>query len=119
MRRKITICALVLSLAPTFLGAYEQHLSSTAIREAYFLGRNNDHRTTEFLTKYVHQFPVPKTGPQIAEIEVVTPYAYVVKRAREASVGYSAPLARLPARAIGLTSRSTLVASLSRATCRS
>jgi hypothetical protein len=94
MRRKIRVSALALSLAPAFLSAYEQHPSSTAIREAYFLGRNNDDRTTEFLTKYVHQLPMPKTGPQIAEIEVVTPYAQVVKRAREAPLGYSAQQAQ-------------------------
>jgi hypothetical protein len=90
MSRKIAISALALSLAPAFLGAYEQHLSSTAIRDAYFLGRDNDERSTKFLAQYVHRFPVPKTGPHIAEIEVVTPYAYVVERAREALVGYSA-----------------------------
>jgi hypothetical protein len=94
MRRKIAIGALAVSLAPAFLAAYEQHLSSTAIRDAYFLGQDNDHRTTEFLAKYVHQLPVPKTGPQIAEIEVVTPYAQVVKRAREAALGYSAQQAQ-------------------------
>jgi hypothetical protein len=88
--RKIAITALAISLAPAFLAAYEQHLSPTAVREAYFLGQDNDDRTTEFFAKYVHQLPVPKTGPQIAEIEVVTPYAYVVKRARQAPLGYTA-----------------------------
>ena len=90
MRRKIAISALALLLAPAFVGAYEQALSSTAIRDAYFLGQDNNHRTTEFLAQYVHQLPVPKAGPQIAEIEVVTPYSYVVKRARQAPLGYTA-----------------------------
>ncbi len=83
----------MLSLAPAFLGAYEQHLSSTAIRDAYFLGQDNNSRTAEFFAQYFHRLPAPETGPHIAEIEVVTPYVQVVKRAREESVGYTAPQA--------------------------
>jgi hypothetical protein len=46
--------------------AYEYPLSSTSIRAAYMLGSRNDEITTEFLARYKHFLPMPKTGPRIS-----------------------------------------------------
>lgn len=62
--------------------AYEYPLSSTAIREAYFLGRSSGERLTDFLAQYTRNLPLPKNGPYIETIELDTPYAGVVQRAR-------------------------------------
>jgi len=59
--------------------AYNYPLSPTAIREAYFLGLRTE-KKIEFFAPYTHQLPFPKTGPHIAAISVVTPYAQIVER---------------------------------------
>jgi hypothetical protein len=55
-------------------------LSTTAIRNAYFIGNRNDERTAEFLSKYIHRFPEPKSGAYIREIGIDTPFSNIVKR---------------------------------------
>ncbi len=90
-RTKVWLSFLI--LAPMMegpAGAYDQPLSSTMIREAYFLGSGNDEKTSDFLVKYAQRLPTPKKGAHIAEIEIQTPYAQVVERARKALPGYSA-----------------------------
>ncbi len=89
--RSLTSGAVVLSLlfVPA-ANAYEHPLDSTSIREAYFLGQRSDEKTAKFLAQYVKRLPLPKRGPHVAEIEFRTPYAQVVLRSRQHSVGYSA-----------------------------
>jgi hypothetical protein len=85
---------LILGLLPSArLAAYQQPLSSTDIRNAYFLGSRNDERTAEFFSQYERLLPVPKAGPSISKIEVRTPYAQVVERTM-ALAGYSAQKAQ-------------------------
>lgn len=79
--------------------AYELPLRDYSIREAYFLGRRKDQKTSEFLSQYAKRFPVPKSGPHVAEIELHTPYQQVVLRARNAPDGYSSQIARADYRA--------------------
>jgi hypothetical protein len=55
-------------------------LSTTAIRNAYFIGNRNDEQTAEFLSRYVRWFPEPKTGPYIRDIGIDTPFSDIVKR---------------------------------------
>lgn len=69
--------------------AYDHPLTSGAIRDAYFLGQRKDTSTADFLSHYVRRFRRPKTGPHVAEIELTTPFAQVVRQART-MVGYSA-----------------------------
>ncbi len=86
---------LILGLLPSApLAAYQQPLSSTDIRNAYFLGSRNDEVTADFLSQYERLLPVPKSGPSISKIEVRTPYAQVVERTIRALPGYSAQKAR-------------------------
>jgi hypothetical protein len=79
----------LLTIAP-LASAYEYPLSSTAIRNAYFLGTDNNEQTSRFLAEYVKRPPLPKAGPHVSEIEVRTPYEQVVLHARDVPGSYSA-----------------------------
>ena len=70
--------------------AFSSPLSDEAIREAYFLGQRRDESTARFLGKYKQALAVPKTGPYIASVELLTPFARAVLRSSEQTVGYSA-----------------------------
>jgi len=70
--------------------AYETALSPEVVREAYFLGQRRDEKTTAFLLQYVQRFPPPKTGPHVSQIELLTPYAFLVQTSRNRSMEYSA-----------------------------
>jgi hypothetical protein len=70
----LVLAAIVL---PAF--AFEYPLSSTSVRAAYMLGSRNDDITTEFLARYKHSLPMPKSGPHLAVISVETPYTQIVE----------------------------------------
>ncbi len=80
----------VLLVAAQAAPAYEHPLGSHSIREAYFLGNRKDDKAAKFLAQYVKRLPLPKKGPHVAEIELLTPYAQVVLRAFRTPGGYSA-----------------------------
>ena len=69
--------------------AYRYPLSADEIREAYFLGLDNGNLRMEFFAGYIHRLPPPKTGPYIATISILTPFAQVVEHSGSA-VNYSA-----------------------------
>jgi hypothetical protein len=83
----LVLCAALLA-PPSF--AFDLPLSDEAVRQAYFLGQRNDTKTTEFLNKYTHYLPVPEEGPQVASIQLLTPYASIVDVSRRPGVGGSA-----------------------------
>lgn len=64
--------------------AYDYPLSTEDIRSAYFIGNRRDVTTAEFLERYTRRFPAPGNGPQIGMIQLLSPYAQVVERAKEA-----------------------------------
>jgi hypothetical protein len=68
-------------MAPVF--AYEYPLSSESIREAYFVGNRRSDKAADLIGQYVHTFPVPQSGPHIAEIQLLTPFVQIVQRARQ------------------------------------
>ncbi|MGD0955857.1 MAG: hypothetical protein ABR953_03400 [Candidatus Acidiferrales bacterium] len=68
--------------------AYNYPLSPEAIREAYFLGKRNDEQTAAFFVKYIHSFPMPKSGPYVASIGIDTPYSAIVRRTQNSPIGY-------------------------------
>ena len=70
--------ALVLLIALPAL-ALQYPLSSSDIRNAYLLGYAKDLNTTNFFAPYMHEFPVPETGPHIAKITIKTPYGQLVE----------------------------------------
>jgi hypothetical protein len=75
--------------------AYDTELSDIAVREAYFLGQRNDEKTHAFFAPYTKQLPLPKKGPYISEIRLLTPLAQVVQISSQATSGYSAQQAYL------------------------
>jgi hypothetical protein len=77
-----------LSVGPATL-AYEIPLTERSVREAYFLGQRHDEATEKFLASYSQHFPLPKKGPHVAAIELLTPYALAVKNSQRKAMGYS------------------------------
>jgi len=69
--------------------AYLSQLSESDVRDAYFLGSDQD-RSANFLKQYSQSLPVPDTGPQIALVDLRTPYAQIVAATRDHITGYSA-----------------------------
>ncbi|MGH9690825.1 MAG: hypothetical protein ACRD4C_07050 [Candidatus Acidiferrales bacterium] len=86
---------LTLSLALAILGppatGFDYPLSTEAIRQAYFLGKENPDRRAKFLADYVHHLPMPAKGPNIGSIEVETPFACIVDTVAHAPMDYHAP----------------------------
>jgi hypothetical protein len=81
--------AMLSLLVPQLGFAYDHPLTDEAVRDAYFLGQDLD-RSNEFFAQYTQTLPVPDSGPQVAEIELLTPYAQVVDVSRSHPMGYSA-----------------------------
>jgi hypothetical protein len=69
--------------------AYDHPLGGDAVRDAYFLGQDLG-RASTFLKPYTQLLPVPSTGPDVAQVELSTPYAQVVEVSMQHTVGYSA-----------------------------
>ena len=88
--RRFVALALATLLVSPELFAFSSPLSDEAIREAYFLGQRRDESTAHFLAKYKQQLAAPKTGPYIASVELLTPFARAVLRSSQQTVGYSA-----------------------------
>jgi hypothetical protein len=74
--------------------AFNSPLSDEAIRDAYFLGQRRDESTARFLAKYKQPLAVPRTGPYIASVELLTPFARVVLVSIQQTMGYSAQQAQ-------------------------
>ena len=88
-----TAVALVLAfVVPVFAFTYTYPLSSTDIRDAYFIGRRNDEITARFLASYTRHFDKPSSGPYISDVAVVTPFTQIVTYAAK-QFNYDAPTA--------------------------
>jgi hypothetical protein len=85
----IRLLALI-AIASLVATAYEEPLTSESIRETYFLGQRRDEATTSFLAQYHHNYPLPKTGPHISRVQVLTPYAQIVLGAEDGEIRGSA-----------------------------
>lgn len=84
----------ILLLTPSSF-AFDSPLSDTAVREAYFLGQRRDETMARALDKYTKHLPVPKSGPQIASVTFLTPFANIVQSSYEHTMGYSAQQAAI------------------------
>jgi hypothetical protein len=95
---RLTFCsAVALALVPLLALpalAFSFPLSDEAIREAYFLGQRHDQSMTAFLARYKRTLPVPDSGPQIASIEFLTPFANLILVSSQ-RINYSAQQAAL------------------------
>ena len=85
-------CALAISvlLLPTPSFSLDTPLSEEAVREAYFLGQHHDQTLNAFLAKYLKALPMPKTGPDIASISFLTPFALLAQESSQRTMNYSA-----------------------------
>jgi hypothetical protein len=81
---------MALVVVPPESFAFSSPLSDEAIREAYFLGQRRDESTARFLDKYKQHLTAPETGPFIASVELLTPFARVVLQSSQQTMGYSA-----------------------------
>jgi hypothetical protein len=89
-----TVLAATLLLSPSSF-AFDTPLSEQAVREAYFLGQRHDDSLTRFLEKYTRFLEPPKTGPHIASVTFLTPFALVAQISNQHSMGYSAQQAAI------------------------
>ncbi|HTU33583.1 MAG TPA: hypothetical protein VMF66_07245 [Candidatus Acidoferrum sp.] len=82
-QRKLTVLAVACMIAVGGVAlramALSYPLTSTSIRNAYFIGNRNDEQTADFLAKYVHPLPMPETGPYVEDIGIETPFSEVVQ----------------------------------------
>ena len=78
--------------------AFDTPLSDTAVRQAYFLGQRRDEAMDRFLDKYTQRLAPPKTGPHVASITFLTPFAVLVRQSSQ-RVNYSAQQAEKEHRA--------------------
>ncbi len=76
--RFVTVALAIVTMVSLPAQAYEQQLTTEAIREAYFLGSRNDEITTEFWGHYEQVFTTPSASLHVGAVEVLTPYAQVV-----------------------------------------
>jgi hypothetical protein len=74
--------------------AFDTPLSDQAVREAYFLGQRHDETMATFLNKYTKFLAPPKSGPYVASITFLTPFALLVQHSSRQS-NYSAQQAAL------------------------
>jgi hypothetical protein len=88
---RLGLFAMVLALIAALpVPAHEYPLSSRAIRDAYFLGKESASKRAEFFAKYTRQLPMPKTGPHVSMIRLETPYAAVVEHTSQVLSNYFA-----------------------------
>src|SRR6266478_7918675 len=92
-RHVTSFLAVALLLSPSSF-AFATPLSDQAVREAYFLGKRRDETMATFLNKYTKPLPPPKTGPHIASVTFLTPFALLVQHSSRQS-NYSAQQAAL------------------------
>lgn len=72
--------------------AYQYPLSSTDIRDAYFLGRSKSDSSATFLAQYVRKLDAPPSGPYVSRISIDTPFTLVAAYSA-AAANYDAPTA--------------------------
>ena len=79
----------VLVAQPAF--AYNSPLSPEAIREAYFLGKEDANKRADFINKYTLQLPAPKKGADVGAIQFETPFVMIANRVARSVSNYFAP----------------------------
>jgi hypothetical protein len=82
----VAVCSLAM---PQSGFAYSHPLTDEAVRDAYFLGQDSE-RSATFLADYLQSLRLPDRGPHVAQIELSTPYALVVRTSQQHPTGYSA-----------------------------
>jgi hypothetical protein len=95
-RLRSLACSLaLLPVVPLPSSAFDTPLSDTAVRQAYFMGQRHDESLGRFLDSYTKHLRPPKTGPYIASVSFLTPYALLVQFSDRQAYGFSAQQAEL------------------------
>jgi hypothetical protein len=95
LRRCLSSLAAALLLSPATL-AFDSPLSDQTVREAYFLGQRHDGSFAILLfDKYTKRFPLPKTGPHIFSIALLTPFMQLAQHSDRYFANYSAQQATI------------------------
>ena len=89
MKFALPVLLFALAIALPAFGAYEYPLSSSAIREAYFLGTGSTRGDADFLAQYSHTIAKLTAGSYTSVVRIETPYSQVAERAAE-TLNYSA-----------------------------
>jgi hypothetical protein len=92
---RVTWVLAVLMAFPLPSPAFDTPLSDTAVRQAYFMGQRHDESLVAFLDSYTRYLPPPKTGPYIASVAFLTPYALLTEYSSSQAYGYSAQQAEI------------------------
>jgi hypothetical protein len=87
------LTAALFMTAPAF--SLDSPLSSESVREAYFLGQRHDESFVSFLNKCTKFLTPQKSGPDIASVTFLTPFALLVQQSSQHTAGYSAQQAAL------------------------
>jgi hypothetical protein len=82
MIRIVAFPLLLCTLAAPSALAFYRHLSPQQVRDAYVIGRDQNHRDA-FFANYAQAPQLPDTGPDVASIELRTPYLQVALRSRD------------------------------------
>lgn len=86
--KRFLVVALGLLLALP-AGAYDFPLTSNAIRDAYFLGKQQSGLGTVFLARYSHSIPELKVDPYTSRVRIETPFFQVAEQVSR-TLNYSA-----------------------------
>lgn len=90
----VALLVTIFLLSPSS-SAFETPLSEEAVREAYFLGQRRDETLARFLDKYTRHLAPPESGPYIASVTFLTPFALAAQLSSRRSAGYSAQQAQI------------------------
>ena len=94
--RLVAIALILCSVGAQRAIAFLLPLQPEAVREAYFFGHSTDRKkVSDFLEQYIRHLPTRSEKPGVGAIELLTPYAQVVHRSFDISMGYSAPQAQI------------------------
>jgi hypothetical protein len=85
----LSLVLIAAAIAPP-VSALDYPLSSSAIREAYFLGSGDPDKRAFFIEKYTKRYPIPKSGTYVALIRVETPYLLIAEHVSQ-QTSYHAP----------------------------
>ncbi len=86
----LRLIAVVLGLLLALpVGAYDFPLTSNAIRDAYFLGKQQTDLGTDFLAQYSRSIPELKVDPYTSRVRIETPFSQVAEQVSR-TLNYSA-----------------------------
>jgi hypothetical protein len=92
LRSALSLLLVGVAVAPP-VSALDYPLSSSAIREAYFLGSGDPDKRAQFFDKYAKHYPIAKSAQYIGSVRFETPYYVIAEYVSQVSAygSYHAP----------------------------